>query len=75
MLHTSLADRYNILCVRFLSDVVGLIIKGNPAHSSLTQTMLDRQQEIYGHYPPKAALDSSFASKDKLQQAKTRLQG
>ena len=48
-----------------------LITEGNPADSTLTQTMLDRQQEIYGRYPLKAALDGAFASKDNLQQAKT----
>jgi len=48
-----------------------LITEGNPADSMLTQTMLDRQQEIYGRYPLKAALDGAFASKDNLQQAKT----
>ena len=49
-----------------------LIVKGNPADSTLTIEMLDRHERIYGHYPLKAALDGGFASKDNLQAAKTR---
>jgi len=48
-----------------------LITDGNPADSTLTQTMLERQREIYGRYPLKAALDGGFASKDNLRDAKT----
>ena len=48
-----------------------LITNGNPADSTLTQTMLERQKEIYGRYPLKAALDGGFASKDNLKDAKT----
>ena len=48
-----------------------LITDGNPADSTLTQTMLERQREIYGRYPLKAALDGGFASKDNLKDAKT----
>ena len=48
-----------------------LITEGNPADSTLTQTMLERQREIYGRYPLKAALDGGFASKDNLKDAKT----
>jgi IS5 family transposase len=48
-----------------------LIAEGNPADSTLPQTMLDRQKQIYGRYPLKAALDGGFASKDNLQDAKT----
>ena len=48
-----------------------LITDGNPADSTLTQTMLERQWEIYGRYPLKAALDGGFASKDNLKDAKT----
>ena len=47
-----------------------LITDGNPADSTLTQTMLERQREIYGRYPLKAALDGGFASKDNLKEAK-----
>ena len=32
--------------------------------------MLDRQNEIYGRYPLKAALDGGFASKENLKAAK-----
>jgi IS5 family transposase len=48
------------------------ITEGNPADTSLTTTMLDRQREIYGRYPLKAALDGGFASKDNLEEAKQR---
>jgi len=48
------------------------ITEGNPADSTLTQVMLDRQREIYGRYPLKTALDGGFASKDNLEQAKKR---
>ena len=38
-----------------------LITAGNPADTRLTETMLDRQNEIYGRYPLKVALDGGFA--------------
>ena len=47
-----------------------LILDGNPADSSLTDQMLERHKEIYGHYPLKAALDGGFASKANLVSAK-----
>ena len=37
-----------------------LILDGNPADSQLTDQMLERHKEIYGHYPIKAALDGGF---------------
>jgi IS5 family transposase len=49
-----------------------LITRGNPADSDLTLNMLDRQREIYGRYPLKAALDGGFASKENLEAAKER---
>jgi len=49
-----------------------LIVEGNPADSTLTTEMLDRQEEVYGHYPLKVALDGGFASKDNLKAAKIR---
>ena len=49
-----------------------LIVEGNPADSTLTVEMLDRHDQIYGHYPLKAALDGGFASKDNLKVAKSR---
>ena len=39
-----------------------LILDGNPADTDLTGQMLDRHEEIYGHYPLKVALDGGFAS-------------
>ena len=47
------------------------ITDGNPADSTLTETMLNRQNEIYGRYPLKVALDGGFASKDNLNAAKS----
>jgi len=49
-----------------------LIVEGNPADSSLTIEMLDRHDQIYGHYPLKVALDGGFASKENLKAAKAR---
>jgi transposase, IS5 family len=49
-----------------------LIVDGNPADSSLTVDMLDRQKELYGRYPLKVALDGGFASKDNLNKAKEK---
>jgi len=47
-----------------------IITDGNPADATLTETMLDRQNEIYGRYPLKVALDGGFASKANLTAAK-----
>jgi IS5 family transposase len=61
------------LCVgasNLISDCV--ITKGNPADTELTTIMLDRQNEIYGRYPLKVALDGGFASKANLEAAKGR---
>jgi len=49
-----------------------VILEGNPADSQLVETMLDRQEQIYGRYPLKVALDGGFASKDNLAKAKER---
>ena len=47
-----------------------LILDGNPADTELTDLMLDRHQQIYGHYPLKVALDGGFASRTNLTSAK-----
>jgi IS5 family transposase len=47
-----------------------MVTDGNPADSTLTETMFHRQKEIYGRYPLKAALDGGFASKKNLETAK-----
>lgn len=47
-----------------------LILDGNPADVTLPGLMLDRQEQIYGRYPLKVALDGGFASKDNLELAK-----
>lgn len=49
-----------------------LVLEGNPADSTLTDTMFDRQKELYGRYPIKAALDGGFASKQNLESAKEK---
>ena len=49
-----------------------LIVDGNPADSSLTVEMLDRQKQLYGKYPLKVALDGGFASKENLNKAKEK---
>lgn len=47
-----------------------VVLKGNPADSELAQPMLERQKEIYGRAPLKAALDGGFASLDNVEKAK-----
>ena len=49
-----------------------VICDGNPADSTLTEQMLNRQNDIYGRYPLKAALDGGFASKENLKSAKSK---
>lgn len=49
-----------------------LIVKGNPADSTLMDTMLERHDQIYGRYPLKVALDGGFASKRNLDFAKSK---
>jgi len=51
-----------------ISDCV--IEDGNPADSQLVEKMLNRQKEIYGKYPLKAAFDGGFTSKQNLKTAK-----
>lgn len=47
-----------------------VILEGNPADSTLSDVMLDRQEKIYGHYPKQAAFDGGFASRANLETAK-----
>jgi IS5 family transposase len=49
-----------------------VICEGNPADTSLTDQMLDRQRDLYGRYPLKVALDGGFASKENLASAKSK---
>jgi len=46
------------------------IVRGNPADSEQYETMLDRQQELYGRMPRQVSADGGFASKDNLAYAK-----
>lgn len=48
-----------------------LILEGNPADTTLTTEMFDRQKDLYGRYPLKAALDGGFASKANLRTVKS----
>jgi IS5 family transposase len=48
------------------------IAEGNPADTTLTEIMLDRQNALYSRYPLKVALDGGFASKDNLAMAKSK---
>jgi len=47
-----------------------VVLEGNPADSELTGTMLARQEDIYGRFPLKAALDGGFSSHANLVDAK-----
>lgn len=47
-----------------------VIEPGNPADSTLSTRMLQRQTELYGRPPRQAALDGSFTSKQNLREAK-----
>jgi len=49
-----------------------IICEGNPADTSLTDQLLDRQRELYARYPLKVALDGAFASKENLTSAKSK---
>jgi len=49
-----------------------VICDGNPADSTMTDQMLDRQRGLYGRYPLKVALDGGFASKENLNSAKSK---
>jgi len=49
-----------------------LIVKGNPADSTLMEQMLNRHDQVYGRYPLKVALDGGFASKKNLEWAKSK---
>lgn len=46
------------------------ILEGNPADSDLPVEMIERQKDIYGNAPLKAAFDGGFASKDNLDDIK-----
>lgn len=49
-----------------------IILDGNPADSTLTDTMFSRQEAIYGRPPLKASLDGGFSSQENLHSAKER---
>ena len=47
------------------------VVKGNPADSSWSTTMLKRHKKTFRSAPRQAAFDGGFASKDNLAQAKS----
>ena len=49
-----------------------VVLDGNPSDSDLTTMMLDRQRNIYGRYPLKAAFAGGFSSQANLAEAKQR---
>ena len=49
-----------------------VICDGNPADTTLAHQMFDRQNDIYGRYPLKAALDGGFATKENLKFVKSK---
>ncbi len=49
-----------------------VILEGNPADSSLTEMMLDRQKIIYDRYPLKSSFDGGFSSQENLKKAKEK---
>ena len=46
------------------------VLEGNPADSTLAQTMIERQQEILGRVPRQVSFDGCFASKPNLDEIK-----
>jgi len=49
-----------------------LVLEGNPADSSLADTMIERQIDLYGRAPRQAAFDGGFTSKANLAELKRR---
>lgn len=49
-----------------------VVLDGNPADSTLPQTMIDRQNEIFQRPPRQVAFDGAFASKANLNELKQR---
>lgn len=49
-----------------------VVLEGNPADSTLTGMMLERQKSIYGRTPLKAAFDGGFTSHSNLKEAKAK---
>lgn len=48
------------------------VLRGNPADSTLAQTMVDRQIEIFARPPRQVVFDGGFASKANLQEIKAK---
>lgn len=58
----------NVGASSFVTDC--RVLDGNPADSTLVESMLQRHREIHGVVPKQAALDGGFASKDNVAIAK-----
>ena len=68
-------DTYYGHKVTLTGGVSGLVLdwvveEGNRADSTLLIRMLERQRDLYGHYPLQASVDGGYASKDNLADAK-----
>ena len=46
------------------------VLDGNPADSTLTVEMLERQEQLHGRVPRQAAFDGGFSSHENLKEAK-----
>jgi hypothetical protein len=51
-----------------VTDVV--LLRGNPADSTLAVTMIERQKQLFGNAPLQASFDGGFASRDNLADIK-----
>lgn len=49
-----------------------VILEGNPADSTLAESMVDRQVELYGRAPRQVAYDGAFSSKLNLEAIKSK---
>jgi IS5 family transposase len=48
------------------------VLEGNPADSTLAETMVDRQREIFARFPRQVTFDGCFASKPNLRAIKAK---
>ncbi len=66
---SEILDSHHSICVtggasNLILDCV--VLEGNPADSDLTGMMLERQENLYGCTPLKAAFDGGFSSQQNL---------
>jgi IS5 family transposase len=48
------------------------VLEGNPADSTLAETMVDRQKEVFGRFPRQITFDGGFSSKANLKAIKAK---